>query len=328
MQIAVADRYQNAGEMLAALQGKPVSLPATGPGQTIAPSLHVTPAQIDWGKVTFRQPPARPLFVENAGGGRLQVSLHAPVPWLQVTPAALTLGPQEQQQVAVECNPQLIDGRGRHNAAIQVTAGGAGSQQVQIAVNLGGPVTLSAAPLERLGSLPELVRWCDGHWQDAIWLLRSGELAAAIHYLLKPAHGLARRQSSETPRVILDRVQQASALPDNNLALETARRAIGAQPPQFTHNWREVERKLGMGWQPDLRWLWPWWGGPRQLAFVIHNRGRGYLHGRLDSLVPWLEVRPPEFGCRPGQGQRLALTLQQERRLRGLTPEILVLQVD
>ncbi len=338
MQLDVGGRFQDAVEMLAALQGQPApaampGLPALpvhtlAPGSQAAPRLLVTPREIDWGEVTFRQPPARQLFVENAGAGRLQVQLHAPVPWLQIVPSALALGPQERQPVTVALAPQFIDARGPQRTALAVTAGGHGAEQVPVAVNVNGPVLLSATPRTQLRSLPELIRWCDSHWQDAIGLLRGGELLAAIHYLLKPARSRARRQPAELSQVVFQRVQGASVLADGNLALETVLRALGAEPPAFSHNWREVECRLGMGWRPDLRWCWPWWSGPAAVTFVIRNRGRGYLHGRVEAAAPWLEVRQPAFGCLAGQQQTITLAVKAPRRLCGLSPEILVLHVE
>lgn len=343
LELNVADRYQDAGEMLAALEGKgtratgqhcPVCRrPILGSAQycshcgAAAPRLRVMPGEIEWGKVTFRRPAAQPLWVENASSARLRVHLHAPAPWLRVTPAALTLGAQEQQQVSVELLPEQIATHGRHSTAIQISAGSLGMIQAPVTVELGGPMALSAAPGERLGSLAALIGWCDHHWLEAVRMLRSGELPAAIYYLLKSRRGMGRRQPAELPDIVLDRVQQACGLADNNLALETVLRAIGAEPPAFRHNWGEVERRLGLGWRPDLRWLWPWWGGPGQVDFVIRNCGRGYLHGRVESLASWLEVRQPHFGCLAGQAQRVALRVQQ-RQLRGLAPELLALRVE
>lgn len=325
LQLDVADRFQSAVEMQAALQGKPLVDPVR---VTTTARFSVTPAQIDWGKVTFRQPPMRHLCVANEGTGRLQVSLHSPVSWLQITPSLVTVGPQEQQQVAVELLPFLVDARGHHREAIQLTAGRIEPKHVHVTVNLSGPAALSAAPRNRLSSLSDLMSWCDRHWHDAIRMLRSGELMAAIYYLGKPTRGSFAQKNAELPGIVLDKIQQASALPNDNLALETVLRVLGAKPPRFTHNWRAIERKLGMGWRPDLRWWWPWWSGPGPLTFVIQNRGRGYLYGRVDPAVAWLEVKQPDFGCLAGQKQRIQIGLKdQQRRLRGLAPQILILQV-
>ena len=201
------------------------------------------------------------------------------------------------------------------------------SAQTTVQIN-GSLASLSAAPLPALSSLSDLIRWCDKHWQDAIRMLRSGELVAAVQYLGKPPRGRFGQQNAGLPSFLIDKVRQASALPNDNLALETALRVLGAKPPRFTHNWHAIERNLGMGWRPDPRWWWPWWSGPGRLTFVIQNRGRGYLHGRVDPAAPWLEVKQPEFGCLAGQKQRIQFNVEkQQRRLTGLAPQILVLQV-
>ncbi|MBK8048777.1 MAG: serine/threonine protein kinase [Anaerolineales bacterium] len=290
MQLDVADRFQSALEMQAALLGQsgpPVSrttlIPAVALTAAAPPSipvqqgtqhLVVTPKQLDWGKVTYRQPPIRQLNIENSGGGTLQVNLHSPVRWLQIRPASLTVGPNERRQVAVELFPTLMDARGQHRETIHVTMGGASTVQLQVIVNQTGPVALSAAPRTRLETIPQLVNWCDRHWQDAIRMLRSGELLAAIEYLGKPVRNSHRQKNGEVPSIVLDRVQQASALPHDDIALETVLRVLGARAPGFKHNWLVIERKLGMGWRPDLRWWWPWWSGPGVLTFVIQNQAR------------------------------------------------------
>ena len=178
------------------------------------------------------------------------------------------------------------------------------------------PRPLVTLPPSSFASRAELLSWCDHHWQEAIQMLRSGDLELAAQYL-----------AGATRSGISDKVRQASALPHDDVALETALRVLGAKPPRYAHNWHAVERRLGMGWLPDPRWLWPGWGGPARLTFVIQNRGRGYLHGRLDPAVSWLDITRPEFGCFAGQKQAIPIWLHQPRRLAGPAPEILVLQV-
>lgn len=296
---------------------------------TTTPRIIVQPDRLDFGDVSFLPPPARELLVENVGTGRLHVNLQSHVPWLQVTPHSLTVGPQEQQGVLVELTPQLVDARGPHQETIRLTAGTFGARDVPVAVNFTGPLALSAAPAQPLRSLAELVSWCDGHWHDAIRMLRNGELVAAIEYLNKPKRGAARPKNGELPALVLDKIRQASAWRDENIALETILRSLGARPPRLVHNWRSVESKLGLGWRPDLRWWWPWWSGPEPLTLVVQNRDRGYLHGRVDAAVPWLEIRQPEFGCLPGQKQRIQIIVRRhQRRLRGLAPTLLHVQVD
>jgi hypothetical protein len=138
-----------------------------------------------------------------------------------------------------------------------------------------------------------------------------------------------KRRAAEPWNVILNKVQQASTLRDDNLALETLLRTLGAELPKCSHNWREVERQLGMGWRPDPRWLWPWWHGPGEVVLRIQNQGRGYLHGRVDATVNWLRILWPEFGCLAGQESQVRILVDKKyRKLIGFSPEILTLQVD
>ena len=177
---------------------------------------------------------------------------------------------------------------------------------------------------KEIRNVRQLVEWCDANWRDAVQLLRQGVLADLCQHFGKPGNGLFGRGGNEDWNTMLIKVQQTQGLPDDNMALEMALRALGAKAPGCKHNWSEVESKLGMGLWPDPRWLSPWWEGPKVVHFTVENQGqRGYLHGRLEPLVNWLTVNTPRFGCFAGYTTDVEIYVdKKKRKLKGMTPEL------
>jgi len=296
---------------------------------TAAPLLSVTPLQLDFGSLQYGQDPVRPLQVNNNGAGALAATLQAAVPWIHVTAPSVNVAAHTHQTVNVQVLTRRLSERKTHTGELYVNANHDGIATVQVTLALTGPYSPSCDPNAAIQHVGALVTWCDTHWQDAVQLLRSGELYAAASYLGEPARGILQRRNSEPWPTVLGRVQQAATLPDANIALESALRALGAEPPEPSDNWSDVQRELGLGLMPDPRWMMPWWEGPRQVTFTIRNEGRGYLHGRLQSLAAWLVVDIPDFGCRAGQAANVIIRVyKKRRRLRGLSPELFDLQID
>ena len=296
---------------------------------TASPHLAITPDRLDFGQMQHGQTLSRQVQITNAGAGNLSASLHPNAAWLQVMPANVAVGARSQQMVTVTVLARTVSERGAQSGEIHVHAGTGGMVTVQVAMSVGGAFSLSCDANTPIQNVKDLIGWCDTHWHDAVALLRSGELHAAVRYLGEPAKGLLKHRSSDPWPVVIGNVQQAAALPDANIGLECALRALGADPPVPSHNWGEVERSLGMGMMPDPRWMMPWWPGPSLVVFRINNQGRGYLHGQLNSPVRWLVIDDPHFGCLPGQEAQVQIRVFKKlRRLSGLTPELLDLQVD
>jgi hypothetical protein len=115
---------------------------------------------------------------------------------------------------------------------------------------------------------------------------------------------------------------------DLDVALEMALRSLGAPPPDFEHNWPEVEVALGFGLRPNTQWF-----SHKRVSstvmFRIRNCGRGYLHGCLQPLVPWLSIDYPDFGCLPRQEASIVIRVNPRlRRKGGLRIKLLDLQID
>ena len=72
----------------------------------------------------------------------------------------------------------------------------------------------------------------------------------------------------------------------------------------------------------------PWWQGSTQVVLHIKNTGRGYLYGQVVSLVRWLVVEAPQFGCLVGQEVAIPIRVaKKQRKLLGVAPELLELQI-
>lgn len=294
---------------------------------TAAPRLNVQPLLVDFGAVAFGQSATRTLQVANDGVGDLSASICASDAWLQTQTPTLNVPGRSRETVMLQVNSRALTMRGRHTGELIVDAGAEGGATVQVAVTVEGPFypSVEPAPLEDVSAL---IAWCDNHWQHGTQLLRRGELYAAARYLGEPARSGWPRRSAEPWSVVLAKVQQAALERDTNMGLEQALRALGAASPTFVTNWREVERQLGLGLLPDPRWMAPWWQGSTQVVLHIKNTGRGYLYGQVVSMVRWLVVEAPQFGCLVGQEVAIPVRVaKKQRKLSGVAPELLELQI-
>jgi serine/threonine-protein kinase len=295
---------------------------------TAAPRLNVQPLQVDFGAVAFGQTTARTIQVANDGIGVLSAGIRASDTWLQTPTSTINVPGRGRESLTIQVNPRELNVRGRHTGELIVDAGAEGGATVQITVTVDGPFYPSVEPAP-LDNVLALIAWCDKHWQHGTQLLRRGELHAAARYLGEPARGVWSRRSAEPWAAVLSKVQQAASERDANIGLEQALRALGAAPPTFVTNWREVERQLGLGLLPDLRWMTPWWQGPAQVVLRIKNTGRGYLYGQVTALARWLAVDAPQFGCFAGQEAAIPIRIaRKQRKLSGLAPELLEVQIE
>lgn len=295
---------------------------------TAAPRLNVQPLQVDFGEVHFGQTPARSIHIANDGIGVLTAGIQSSAPWLQPQTFSVNVPSHGRQTVPLHLRLQEVSTRGRYSGELTVDAGAEGGATVQVTIAMDGPFypSVDSTPIQ---DVKELINWCDRHWLQAIQLLGSGELFAAARYLGEPTKSSWLRRTVESWPTVLSKVQQASADRNINAGLEQALRALGAEAPAFTTNWREVERQLGLGIMPDARWMMPWWHGPQQVTLRIKNTGRGYLYGQVVSLVGWLAVDAPRFGCFAGQESAITIRVsKQTRTLHGFAPELLDLWIE
>lgn len=106
---------------------------------------------------------------------------------------------------------------------------------------------------KEIRNMRQLVDWCDANWRDAVQTVAPrGALVDICQHFSKQGGGLFGRGSEDWSAMLI-KVQQTHGLPDDNIALEMALRALGAKTPGYKHNWGEVESKLGLGIWPDPR---------------------------------------------------------------------------
>lgn len=286
---------------------------------TATPRLDVSTTRIDFGNVPFGQTPVENVRVGNSGAGVLNVKVYTRESWLQATPDTLALARRASEIVKVQMDSRQLGIRGDYQGVVTIDGSNDGSATVQVLARLSGPASIRRAPGQSVDSIEDLIAWCDLNWAHGIGLLRTGELVALARYVGRPQGRSSPWKDDPSWEQTLAMIDQtAKTLPEDNRALETALRSLGAKPPKWTHNWGELESKLGMGLFPDPRWFWPGWKGPGQVIFSVENKGpRGYLYGTLRQQVPWLQVTIPEFGCLPNHRLDIPVLVDKSQRKGG-----------
>lgn len=261
------------------------------------PDVAVSPARLDFGTLSFGDRAGQALQVSNKGGGALRAVVRSMEDWLllldpagqptgsAVSPAfVLKRGHSTVVNLAVDSS--RLPTRGRHVGTIQIEAANARTPvtPVQAVVVVDLPYLLD--PADRTSAIrdkDELWRWCDAHWPAAIERLADGRLAACLRFIGETA--------------LTQEAVRCQGLPDRNVGLETLLRACGAPAPvKYDTNALDIEGDLGFGFLPKLG------KKPDMLTFKILNKSlRGYLHGHLEAVAPWLSIPQPAFGCKPGE---------------------------
>jgi serine/threonine protein kinase len=153
-------------------------------------------------------------------------------------------------------------------------------------------------------NLPELLQACTAHWEEGLLALINRRIAAWLH---QSAKELEQRGQDQAAVQIRNAAQQASEAQE-----EIARHALSSDSGQeIAHNaafaaWLQSMGAPGI--QPSLQVR------PTKFDFGvvgatikakstlhIHNKGHGYLTGRVESHMPWLSIPNAIFGCRAGE---------------------------
>jgi hypothetical protein len=205
--------------------------------------------------------------------------------------------------VNLAADSSRLPARGQHVGTIQVEAPNARTPvtTIQAVVTVDLPYLLD--PADRTSAIrdkDELWRWCDVHWPAAGERLAAGRLAACLRFIGETA--------------LTQEAVRCRGLPDRNAGLETLLRACGAPPPRkYDTNALDIEGDLGYGFLPRLG------KKPDVLTFKILNKSaRGYLHGRLEGVAPWLSIPQPAFGCLPGEMAEVQIHADHKARPRKL----------
>ena len=262
------------------------------------PSPAIDPAEVNLGKLAYGVRARGQITVGNAGGGTLHGTVTSPQPWIVVDPASqsVTLGKGRSIVVAFSVDTTQITTRGRHAGNVVVESSwGKPASRVVIEVDVPFPLD-PADPASQVSSVEELRDFCDADREAGARHLYSGRIEAFLHFVGETA--LAQTAAG------------CRRMADQNVGLETFLRAAGAQPPtKYDSNNMDVVGDLGYGPLPRL------WKKPTVLQLLIQNKSkRGYLHGRVAPLVPWLTIPQPIFGCHPGEVAEIEIHADYQRR--------------
>jgi len=258
----------------------------------------IDPAEVDLGKVAYGATTRGQVTVNNAGGGTLHGTVTSSQPWIVIDPASQTLSLRKGRSIVVafSVDTAQITTRGRHAGSVFVESSwGRPASRVVIEVDV--PFAFDPAdPASRVSSVEELRRFCDANWEAGVRHLYSGRIEAFLHFIGEM--GLAQTAA------------QCRQIADRDVGLETFLRAAGAKPPtKYDSNTMDVVGDLGYGPLPRL------WKKPTVLHLLIQNKSRrGYLHGRVEPLVPWLSIPQPAFGCRPDEIAEIEIHADYQRR--------------
>ena len=262
------------------------------------PSPVMDPAQVNLGKVAYGATARGQVTVSNAGGGTLRGTVTSPGPWIAVDSANQTLALSKSRStvVAFSVDTAQITTRGRHTGNVFVQSSwGRPASRVVIEVDV--PFALDPTdPASRVSNVEELRDFCDADWVAGVQHLDSERIEAFLHFIGETA--------------LAQTAAQCRQMADRDIGLETFLRAAGAQPPiRYDSNTMDVVGDLGYGPLPRL------WKKPTVLNLLIQNKSkRGYLHGRVEPLVPWLSISRPAFGCHPGEIAEIEIHADYQRR--------------
>jgi serine/threonine protein kinase len=186
---------------------------------------------------------------------------------------------------------------GSYSANLQVQAQGQVHPTTASPPAISSPFPLdSSRPDVAVSDLFGLIRSCDQNWSSALGWLQSGRIADFLRLIGQDSLG----QLADSA------IQQS----DPSAGLEKLLRAAGAPPPEhYRLNKSDVLHQLGFGlsFRPVRI--------PERISLIIKNTSRrGYLHGSVISLAPWLSLSLQSFGCLPGQSARLELQVDQAQR--------------
>ena len=262
------------------------------------PSPVIDPAEVDLGRLAYGTRARGQVTVGNAGGGTLHGTVTSPQPWIVVDPAGqnVALGKNHSIAVAFSVDTAQITARGRHMGNVVVESSW-GRPASRVAVEVDVPFPLDPAdPASQVSSVEELRACCDADWAAGVQHLYNGRVEAFLHFIGEAT--------------LAQTAAQCRQIAPHDIGLETFLRAAGAEPPRkYDRHHADVGGGLGAG-PPTRRW-----GKPTVLHLLIQNKGkRGYLHGRVAPLVPWLSIPQPAFGCHPGEIAEIEIHADYERR--------------
>ncbi|MFB0537517.1 MAG: protein kinase [Anaerolineae bacterium] len=268
------------------------------------PQAQLDPLQVDLGRVAWGARLRGQVTVSNSGGGTLHGVLVASKPWIAVDQKSqpFALGKGQSLAIAFTVNAAGFARRGRYSSQLQVQAKGRGNPVAVVTVQVDVPFPLDPAnPTSQVSTLKELRDFCDRDWQAGMTLLSNGRIGTFLRFIGK----------TEAARI----ADQCRQMPDKAIGLERLLRdGLGAKAPtRYDTNAMDVVSDLGLGPLPKF------FGRPEVVTLQVLNKSkRGYLYGRVESLVDWLHIPQPRFGCLPGQVAEVKIHVDKKSRKIGL----------
>ena len=262
------------------------------------PQVVMDPQQVNLGKIAYGQAVRRQVRVANKGGGTLQGNLRSLERWIAIEDAGrgFSLRKGHSTVAYFSVRTEQLPRKGDYTGQLQVQSNG-GNPVVAVSVTVDVPFSLNPAdPASQVSSLDDLCSFCDANWEAGIHHLYTGCVEAFLSFI----------EEVELARQVADCRQ----IEDRSVGLETSLRAVGARPPtRYDTNVMDVVSALGFGLLPRLR------KRPDIVMLAILNKSkRGYLHGRVEPLVPWLAVPAPAFGCLPGEVAEVEIHADYKQR--------------
>lgn len=271
------------------------------------PVLGTRPDLLDFETLRKGETRSLQLHLANQGRGYLFGEVKSGQEWIKLVMEEFGCQAGEQHSLEVRVATQALQVSGsmsQFDGSLAVSSnGGEASIPVRLRLVESGQPRPSTRffmdpsdPTSEVSDLPGWIRLCDQNWDEAIYWL----LSRRIEEFLGSLGRQNLRQAAEAAR-------QAA---EPNAGLEQLLRLAGAGPPQkFRTNAREVLSQLGYGLFPK--------GGkpPGTLTLVVRNTSpRGFLHGAVKALVPWIGIPEGEFGCLPGKSAHIGLSAEPLRR--------------
>jgi hypothetical protein len=261
----------------------PVQISVSNP-----PRPRFQPPAVQLGRVEAQQRTGGSVAIINEGGGTISGIVRAEQPWLTVEAqnARFALGYYQQATVHFGVTTEQLTPRGIHRGTL-VWETDQGMFVTDVELEITPPYALEPGDLSSVVRQPaDLISLCDceprrgiDHWERGCAWVQNGRIAAALRFLAQD--GLAQQADA------------CARLPDANIGLERVLRALGAKPARaYKDNSGELVRQITGLFSRK----------PPMVEYAILNTSkRGYLHGYVYPLAPWLRVPEPRFGCKPGE---------------------------
>jgi serine/threonine protein kinase len=261
----------------------PVQITVSNP-----PQPRVQPPAVQLGRIESQRRVDGSVAMINEGGGTITGTVRAEQPWLTVEAqnARFALGYYQQATVHFGVTTEQLTPRGPHRGTlVWETDQGMFVTDVQLevtppyAVEPGDPTTV-------IRQAADLLNLCDceprrgiDHWERGCTWVQNGRIAAALRFLAQEA--------------LAQQVEVCARLPDANIGLERVLRVLGAKPARaYKDNSGDLVKQITGLFNRK----------PPMVEYAILNTSkRGYLHGYVHPLAPWLRVPEPRFGCKPGE---------------------------